>query len=75
METVKLKARVCEKSRLEWVDPQPDLPEGEVEVILVYSKVSRQTGKVSEAEWPSLHGGRYRGGSLRREDLYDDDGR
>jgi len=29
----------------------------------------------SPLKWPTLDGGRYLGGKLRREELYDDDGR
>lgn len=36
METIKLKARIDADARFEWLEPLPDLPSGEVEVILRY---------------------------------------
>ena len=74
MEAIKLKARV-RKAHLEWLEPLPDLPEGEVEVILLYTTPEAERKAVLATEWPALDGGRYLGGTLRREDLYGDDGR
>ena len=73
MEAVRLKARVRD-AHLEWIDPPPALPDGEVEVILLYRSETPRTGRPA-TEWPSLNGGRYLGGSLRREDIYGADGR
>ena len=72
MEAVKRRARV-RGDRLEWTDEAPALPDGEVEVILLYAPSAPRSKPV--AEWPVLDGGGYLGGSLRREDLYGDDGR
>ena len=33
-----------------------------------------ETTPLSPHKWPALAGGRYLGGTLRREQLYDDDG-
>lgn len=34
-----------------------------------------ETLPLSPLKWPALDGGQYLGGTLRREELYDDDGR
>ena len=73
MEAVKRRARI-RGDRLEWTDAAPALPDGEVEVILLYAPAEPSRPK-SVAEWPVLDGGAYLGGSLRREDLYGSDGR
>lgn len=46
----------------------PGLPEGEEGLIRPYEK----RPAISALAWPVLNGGRYRGGTLRREELYDD---
>lgn len=75
MEAVKLKARVKANAELEWLDT-PNLPEGEVEVILLYKQREEHLNEaISPLQWPVLDGGEYRGGSLRREDMYGDNGR
>lgn len=76
MVAVKLNAVVNKDARLEWLQSPPVLPIGEVEVILLYKPAPAPalTGLLA-TEWPLLDGGRYLGGSLRREDFYDDDGR
>ena len=53
----------------------PQLPEGEVEVILLYEReqVNAQSSALSPLSWYVLKGGRYLGGALRREELYDND--
>lgn len=38
MKAVKLKARIGADAILEWLDPLPDLPAGEVEIILLYEQ-------------------------------------
>lgn len=73
MESVKLKARV-RGTHLEWIDTPPSLPDGEVEVILLYQQPEKRAPLLA-TKWPSLKGGQYLGGSLRREEIYDDDGR
>lgn len=78
LQAVRLKGRIAPKGNLELLEPMPALPEGEVELILLYpvSPTESTQGRVlSPLEWPVLDGGRYLGGSLRREEIYDDDGR
>lgn len=71
---IKLKGRIQPDRRLEIPSLPPELPEGEVELILLYErKQARETDALlSPLSWPVLNGGRYLGGTLRREELYDD---
>jgi hypothetical protein len=50
-----------------------------VEVILLYERKQyyneEEVISSSVMAWPVLDGGEYLGGKLRREELYDDDGR
>jgi len=77
MKIVKLKGHISYDRKLEIKNEVIDLPESDVEITLVYLK--QQPAKVlkslSPLDWPSLDGGTYLGGSMRREDIYDDDGR
>ena len=77
LETVRLRGIVRPGRRHELPQLPPELPEGEVEVILLYERKAseEQVVSLSPLAWPTLDGGRYLGGSLRREELYDDDGR
>jgi hypothetical protein len=76
MEAIKLKGRIGVNATLEWIEPLPDLPPGEVEIIVLYKQRSEPEKKrLLPDQWPVLHGGQYLGGTLRREDIYDDDGR
>jgi PHD/YefM family antitoxin component YafN of YafNO toxin-antitoxin module len=34
-----------------------------------------ETAPISSLKWPTLDGGKYLGSTLRREEIYDDDGR
>ena len=74
---IKLKGKIQPDRRLEIPSLPPELPEGEVELILLYERkqVSETEALLSPLSWPVLDGGRYLGGTLRREELYDDDGR
>lgn len=74
MEAIKRRARV-RHNHLEWTDASPDLPDGDVEVILLYTKQEAAPSALSVTEWPVLDGGAYRGGTMRREDLYGEHGR
>ena len=77
LEAVKLKGRIRSDRQLELPELPPDLPEGEVELILLYERkpTGEQIKPLSPLLWPALDGGKYLGGTLRREDIYDDDGR
>jgi hypothetical protein len=77
LQAIKLKGHVGPDGRLEILDEPTALPEGEVEVIVLYSPVQsgKEVPKPSPLTWPVLKGGRYLGGRLRREEIYDDDGR
>lgn len=68
MEAIKVKARIDERRRLVWLEQVPLRP-GEVEIIVLYKE--SETISKEPAEWPVLNGGRYLGGTLRREDIYD----
>lgn len=69
MEAIRLKARIDEERRVVWLEPTP-LPPGEVEVLVLYPEST--TASESPRRWPVLDGGRFLGGSLHREDIYDD---
>lgn len=76
MEAIKIRARVGPNAKLELLEPLAQLPEGNVEVILFYSRKAVELPKAnSPLYWPTLHGGRYLGGSLGRNEIYSDDGR
>lgn len=76
MEAIKIKARVGPGAKLELLEPHYPLPEGNVEVILLYARKPAQPEKqISAMLWPVLNGGRYLGGALRRVEIYSDDGR
>ena len=71
MEAIKAKARIGPNHQLIWMEPLPPLAEGQVEIILLYTE-TKNANKPSLARWPVLNGGRYLGGTLRREEIYDD---
>jgi hypothetical protein len=76
MEAITLKARIRPDTTLEWLEPFPNLPPGDIEVIVRYHYRQKQPQKVlMPDQWPVLHGGHYLGGSLRREEMYGDEGR
>lgn len=76
MEAIKLRGRIGANTTLELIEPLPDLPPGEVEVIVLYEhRPKRKKKLLAPDQWPVLEGGQYLGGSLRREEIYDDDGR
>ena len=74
---IKLKGRIQPDRKLELPGLPTELPEGEVELILLYERkqLSENADLVSALSWPVLDGGRYLGETLRREEIYDDDGR
>ena len=69
MEAVKVKARIDEERRVVWLEPTP-LPPGEVEVLVLYPGTEVTSSRPEQ--WPVLEGGRYMGGTQRREAIYDD---
>jgi len=77
LNAIKLKAWIDADRRIELREMPPDLPEGEVELILLYrQEASLDKAKpMSPLDWPVLNGGRYLGRTLSREEIYDDDGR
>jgi len=72
MEAIKAKARIGPNHQLTWLEPMPPLLEGQVEVILLYPQEVDKASNYPLADWPVLNGGRYLGGTLRREEIYDD---
>jgi len=81
MEALTLKALVRPDGTVEWPDLPEDLPPGEVEVTVQYSSSEESAPQENPqedqlaTEWPRLKGGRWKGNSLRRTDLYDEMGR
>ena len=75
LQAVRLKGRIGPDRKLEITENTAELPEGEVEIILLYPKGGKTPELLPPLEWPALNGGKYLGGSLRREEIYDDDGR
>jgi hypothetical protein len=66
---IKLKGRIHPDRRLELPRLPSGLPEGEVELILLYERKPTREDRapLSPLDWPVLDGGRYLGGMLRRE--------
>lgn len=81
MEALTLKALVRPDGTVEWPDLPDELPPGEIEIIVQYSSheetapEERSEEDQLATEWPRLKGGRWKGKSLRRTDLYDEMGR
>ena len=77
LEAIKPKGKVRPDRQLELPELPLGVPEGEVELILLYERrPDREKAKpLSPLSWPTLDGGKYLGGTLRREDIYDDNGR
>jgi len=77
LHAIKLKGHIGPDRKLEIAEGPVELFEGEVEVIVLYPQPQLE-GKVerpSPLTWPTLNGGRYLGGTLRREEVYNSDGR
>ncbi len=77
LRAIKLRGKIQPDRQLQLPVLPPELPEGEVELILLYDRkqLNEETALLSPLSWPVLNGGRYLGGTLRREEIYDDDGR
>jgi len=77
LQAIKLKGHIGPDRKLEIIEELIELPEGDVEVILLYpQKLSDgETKFPSPLTWPTLDGGRYLGGTLRREEIYGNDER
>ena len=77
LQAIKLKGRIGPDKRLEITESPVELPEGNVELILLYPQDNaiKNAEHLSPAMWPVLDGGRYIGGKLNREEIYDDNGR
>ncbi|PSQ66109.1 MAG: hypothetical protein BRD53_00895 [Bacteroidetes bacterium SW_7_64_58] len=81
MEARTLKAFIRPDGTVEWPDLPEELPPGEIEVTVRYSSFEESDSDEDRGEdplatdWPRLEGGRWKGKSLHRTDLYDDTGR
>ena len=69
MEAIKIKARIDDQQQLVLLEPTT-LRAGEVEIIVLYINI--EAGPQTPKAWPVLQGGRYLGGTLRREEIYND---
>jgi hypothetical protein len=75
IQAIRLKGHIGTDKKIEIKENITELPEGDVELILLYRQNRSLKKRLSPLTLPSLDGGKYLGGSLRREDIYDDDGR
>ncbi len=77
LQAIKIKGHIGPDKKLEIIEDLLDIPEGDVEVIILYpQKLSDGEAKLpSPLTWPTLDGGRYLGGTLRREEIYGNDER
>jgi len=77
MQAIKLKGHIGPNKKLEIIESPVGLPEGNVEIIVLYPQpeYDKTQKRPSPLIWPTLNGGRYLGGALRREEIYSDDGR
>jgi hypothetical protein len=77
LQAIKVKGHIGPDRKLEIAESLAELPEGDVEVVLLYpqKQSDRKSEHSSPLAWPALDGGRYLGGSLRREEIYGSDGR
>ena len=77
LQAIKLKGHIGPDRKLKITVDQIELPEGDVEVILLYpqEQIDGRLERPSPLTWPALDGGRYLDGTLRREEIYGGDGR
>ncbi len=71
LQAIKLKGHIGSDRKLSILEEPIELPEGEVEVIVLYSqpRFFKKLERPSPLTWPTLNGGRYLGGTLRREEI------
>lgn len=74
LKAIRLKGHIGSDRKLEITEDEVELPEGDVEVILLYGQSIKKTERPSPLILPTLNGKRYLGGSLRREEIYGDKG-
>ena len=72
-----LRGRIHPDRQLECPSLSPESPEGDVELMVLYEReqMSEEITPLSPLFWPVLDSGRYLGETLRRDELYDVDGR
>lgn len=77
LRAIKLKGHIGSDRKLEITESLVGLPEGDVEIILLYPQngPDRKSERPSPLTWPTLDGGRYLGGTSRREEIYSNDAR
>jgi hypothetical protein len=77
LQAIKLKGHIGPDQKLEIIESPVELPTGNVELIVLYSQPEedKTPQHPSPLTWPTLNGGRYLGGTLRRKEIYRDDGR
>jgi len=77
LQAIKLKGHIGSDRKLKIIEKPVNWPEGDVEIIVLYYqlKSEKRLKRLSPLSWPTLDGGRYLGGTLRREEIYNDDGR
>ena len=77
LQAIKVKGHIGPDRKLEIAESLAELPEGDVEVVLLYPRKQsdRKFEHPTPLMWPTLDGGRYLGGTLRREEIYNNDGR
>ncbi len=75
IQAIKLKGHIGPEQKIEITENPSELPEGDVEVILLYHQNQSFKKRPPPLTLPALNGGKYLGGSMRREEIYGDDGR
>ena len=75
LEAIRVKGQVESDRQIVVTDPDVKLPRGTVELIILYERPTRTEAVRSALNLPAFDLGRFLGESLRREEIYDDDGR
>jgi hypothetical protein len=75
LQAIKLNGHIGSDGKLAIIESPVGLPGGDVEVIVLYPQPedNKEQRRPSPLTWPTLDGGRYLGGTLRREEIYSDD--